>query len=107
MNKDELKGKLKQAKGKVKEKTGELIDDPELQAKGVADQAAGRVQEGFGTAKRKVSDAVEDLTDGTTRRSPVRDPPEGGRSASPSATIAARCYGRGSPRRSRSSSSPS
>ena len=63
MNKDELKGKFKEAKGKVKEEAGELIDDPELQAKGVAEKAAGRVQEGFGAAKRKASDAIEDLTD--------------------------------------------
>ena len=63
MNKDELKGKAEQAKGKVKEKAGELIDDPELQAKGAADQAAGKVREGFGTAKRKVSETIEDLRD--------------------------------------------
>jgi uncharacterized protein YjbJ (UPF0337 family) len=63
MNKDELKGKLKQAKGKVKEEAGELIDDPELQGKGIAEQASGRVQEGFGAAKRKVSEAVEDVAD--------------------------------------------
>jgi uncharacterized protein YjbJ (UPF0337 family) len=63
MNKDELKGKVKQAKGKIKEEAGELIDDPELQAKGIAEQGAGQVQEGFGAAKRKASDAIEDLTD--------------------------------------------
>lgn len=63
MNKDELKGKVKQAKGAIKEKAGELTDDPELQAEGMADKATGKVQEGFGAAKRKVSDAIEDLAD--------------------------------------------
>ena len=63
MNKDELKGKVRQAKGAVKEKAGELTDDPELQAKGVAEKAGGKVQEGFGAAKRKVSEAIEDVTD--------------------------------------------
>jgi uncharacterized protein YjbJ (UPF0337 family) len=63
MNKDEIKGKVKAAKGEIKEKAGEVMDDPELQAKGIADQGAGRVQEGFGAAKRKASDAIEDLTD--------------------------------------------
>ena len=63
MNKDELKGKVKDAKGKIKEKAGELMDDPELQGKGIAEQGAGRIQEGFGAAKRKVSDAIDDATD--------------------------------------------
>jgi len=63
MNKDELKGKVDQVKGKAKEKAGELTDDPELQGEGIADQAGGKVREGFGAAKRKVSDAVEEARD--------------------------------------------
>ena len=63
MNKDELKGKVNQAKGTVKQKAGEAIDDPELQAKGAAERVGGKVQEGFGAAKRKVSDAVEEITE--------------------------------------------
>ena len=63
MNKDELKGKVNQAKGTVKQKAGELIDDPELQAKGAAEREGGKVQEGFGTAKRKVSETIEDITE--------------------------------------------
>jgi uncharacterized protein YjbJ (UPF0337 family) len=63
MNKDELKGKVNQAKGTVKQKAGELTDDPELQVKGAADRAGGKVQEGFGAAKRKVSEGIEELTD--------------------------------------------
>ncbi|HYE91967.1 MAG TPA: CsbD family protein [Terriglobales bacterium] len=63
MNKDELKGKFDQVKGKAKEKAGEMTDSPELQGEGIADQASGKVREGFGAAKRKVSDTVEDLRD--------------------------------------------
>jgi uncharacterized protein YjbJ (UPF0337 family) len=63
MNKDELKGKVNQAKGTAKQKAGELTDDPELQAKGAAERAGGKVQEGFGAAKRKVSEAIEEVTD--------------------------------------------
>jgi uncharacterized protein YjbJ (UPF0337 family) len=63
MNKDELKGKAKQAKGAIKEKAGELADSPDLQTEGVADRASGKVQEGFGAAKRKVSDAIDDVTE--------------------------------------------
>jgi uncharacterized protein YjbJ (UPF0337 family) len=68
MNKDELKGKAKQAKGTVKEKAGELTDSPDLQAEGAVDRAGGKVQEGFGAAKRKVSEGIEDITDGDEER---------------------------------------
>jgi uncharacterized protein YjbJ (UPF0337 family) len=63
MNKDELKGKANQLKGAAKQKAGELTDSPELQGEGVADRAKGKVQEGFGAAKRKVSEGIERATD--------------------------------------------
>jgi uncharacterized protein YjbJ (UPF0337 family) len=63
MNKDELKGKAKQLKGDAKRKAGEFADSPELQAEGLADRAEGRLQEGFGAAKRKVSEGMERLSD--------------------------------------------
>ena len=61
MNKDELEGRKDQLKGKVKQATGDLTDDERLHDEGVADEAAGNVQEGFGRARRKVGDAVEDI----------------------------------------------
>ena len=63
MNKDELKGKAKQAKGAFKEKAGELTDNPDLQVEGKIDQAAGHLQEGLGMAKRKAREAVDDMLD--------------------------------------------
>lgn len=35
-NKDEVEGKWEQAKGYVKDKTGEVTNDPELEAEGAA-----------------------------------------------------------------------
>jgi uncharacterized protein YjbJ (UPF0337 family) len=61
MNKDELSGKAEKLKGKVKQATGDLTDDERLHDEGVADEAAGEVQEGFGRGRRKVGEAVEDL----------------------------------------------
>ncbi len=61
MNKDELDGKMDQIKGKVKQATGDLTDDDRLHDEGVADEASGDVQEGFGRARRKAGDAIEDL----------------------------------------------
>ena len=58
-NKDEVKGKGKQIKGAVKDKVGELIGNPELEAQGEAEQTAGEAQQGVGKARRKTGDAVE------------------------------------------------
>ena len=63
MNKDELDGKLDQAKGRVKQGIGDMTDDERLHDEGVADETSGKVQEGFGKARRKVGDALEDLGD--------------------------------------------
>jgi uncharacterized protein YjbJ (UPF0337 family) len=61
MNRDELEGKKDQLKGKVKQAAGDLTDDERLHDEGVADEAAGDVQEGFGRGRRKLGDAIEDL----------------------------------------------
>lgn len=60
-NKDEIEGKWDQAKGTVKENVGRAIDDREMEAEGQADRAGGNIQEGYGTAKRKVGEAIEDV----------------------------------------------
>ena len=41
MNKDQITGTIKETVGKVQQKTGELIDSPEQQAKGLVKQAEG------------------------------------------------------------------
>jgi uncharacterized protein YjbJ (UPF0337 family) len=60
-NKDEVKGKFDQAKGAVKENVGRATNDPDLESAGQADRAGGNLREGFGTARRKVGDAIEDI----------------------------------------------
>jgi uncharacterized protein YjbJ (UPF0337 family) len=62
-NKDEIEGKFDQAKGKTKEVVGRAVDDRDLEAEGSADRAGGDVKEGFGKARRKVGEAVEDIGD--------------------------------------------
>ena len=63
MNRDELEGKKEQLKGKVKQAAGDLTDDEQLHDEGVADEAAGDVQEGFGRGRRKIGEAIEELGD--------------------------------------------
>ena len=61
MNRDELEGKAEQLKGKVKQGVGDLTDNERLHDEGVADEAAGDVQEGYGKARRKVGETIDDL----------------------------------------------
>jgi uncharacterized protein YjbJ (UPF0337 family) len=66
-NRDEVKGKFDQVKGKIKEKVGGAVDDRELEEEGEADRAGGKVQEGFGKGRRKVGEAIKDLGDSISR----------------------------------------
>jgi uncharacterized protein YjbJ (UPF0337 family) len=61
LNNDEVEGKFDQAKGAVKDKVGEVTGDRDMEAEGEADRASGNVQEGFGTARRKVGETIEDI----------------------------------------------
>jgi uncharacterized protein YjbJ (UPF0337 family) len=63
MNRDELEGKAEALKGKVKQATGDLTDNPELHDEGVADEVAGKTQDTIGRARRKVGETIEDIGD--------------------------------------------
>ena len=63
MNKDELDGKGESVKGKIKQGVGDLTDNDRMREQGAADEMKGDVQEGFGKARRKVGDAIEDVGD--------------------------------------------
>lgn len=60
-NRDEIKGKFDQAKGGLKETAGRALKDRELEEEGTTDRAGGELREGFGTAKRKVGEKIEDI----------------------------------------------
>ena len=60
-NNDEVKGKFDQVKGGIKEKAGQVLNDRELEDEGTGDRAGGELREGFGKAKRKVGEAIEDV----------------------------------------------
>lgn len=66
-NNDELKGKWDQAKGWVKDKTGEATNNPDLEAEGEADRAAGKGEETWGKVKHGVSDTLKDIGDAINR----------------------------------------
>jgi uncharacterized protein YjbJ (UPF0337 family) len=63
MNRDEIKGKAEKAKGYVKDKAGELLNDPELEVEGEIERAVGTAREGVGHAKRKIQEGNEDVAE--------------------------------------------
>ena len=65
MDRDEIKGKARKAKGYAKDKIGESINDPDLEAEGELDRDAGAAREAFGKAKRKVNEGIEEVTEAT------------------------------------------
>lgn len=60
MNWDTLKGDWKQAKGKIKEKWGQLTDDDLTAAEGRQEQLVGRIQERYGKTKEAAQKEVSD-----------------------------------------------
>lgn len=56
MNKDQVKGAVKDAAGKVQRKTGEAIGSPSQQAKGLAKQVEGKTQKAVGDVKESLKD---------------------------------------------------
>lgn len=54
--KNRVRGKVRAAKGKVKETTGRLTGNPQLEDEGVGDQIIGKVQDVAGRVQRKLED---------------------------------------------------
>lgn len=51
MNKDQIKGRVKEAKGKAKEVAGKVVDDKDLEEEGMVEKTIGKVQAGYGDLK--------------------------------------------------------
>jgi len=60
MNKDELKGKAENLKGRVKDALGSLTGDKGKQAEGGVDRARGTIREKFGKAKEETEESVDE-----------------------------------------------
>jgi uncharacterized protein YjbJ (UPF0337 family) len=63
MNRDELDGKTDKMKGRAKQAWGDVTNNERVHDEGVADETSGNVQEGFGKARRKVGDTLDDIAD--------------------------------------------
>lgn len=54
MNKDQIKGRMEEAAGKVKEVTGKVVGNKTLEEKGKVEEVAGKARAGYGDVKSKV-----------------------------------------------------
>lgn len=59
MNKDQAKGRIKEAKGKAKKVTGKVIGDKSMETEGKVDEALGKVQRGYGDLKDDLEDELK------------------------------------------------
>lgn len=58
MNKDQIKGRIHEAKGKVKEVAGKVVGNDELEQKGKIENAAGKAQGKFGDLKSDIKKSI-------------------------------------------------
>ncbi len=63
MNKDQIKGRVEQATGKVKEVAGKVVGNDKLKSEGQGEQVKGKVQAGFGDAKEHAKDQAKKVID--------------------------------------------
>lgn len=59
MHKDEIKGAAKDVSGSLKEAAGKATGNERLEAEGVAERAAGKVQKGVGALKDAARDVLK------------------------------------------------
>lgn len=57
MNKDQVKGRVKEAEGKMKEVAGKVVGNETLEAKGKVQKILGTAQAKFGDVKQHVKDS--------------------------------------------------
>ena len=60
MNKDQVEGRAGEAKGKVKEAAGVLLDDKGMEIEGNVQKNVGKAQAGFGNLKEDIKDVIEE-----------------------------------------------
>lgn len=58
MNKDQVKGAIKDVAGKAQQKAGELTGSEKQQIKGLKNQAEGKIQQSVGDVKEAFDDAA-------------------------------------------------
>jgi uncharacterized protein YjbJ (UPF0337 family) len=60
MNRNQVKGTMKDVAGKVQRKVGEATGSSKQQVKGMAKQAEGKLQKGIGNVQQAADDAEQE-----------------------------------------------
>lgn len=55
MNKDQVKGRIKEAKGAIKETTGKAVGNKDMENEGSVEKSTGKVQAGYGDLKSDIN----------------------------------------------------
>jgi len=63
MNKDQLKGRARSAKGKLKEVAGRTVGNKKLEDEGKRENAGGKVESAWGDAKQDVKKGIKSVGD--------------------------------------------
>jgi uncharacterized protein YjbJ (UPF0337 family) len=59
INKDQIKGRVEEMKGSIKEATGKLVGDETLEAKGNIQKNLGKLQEKLGDVRQDAKDSLK------------------------------------------------
>lgn len=59
MNKDQIKGRVKEVTGNMKKNLGRAGGDADLEAEGAVEEVSGKIQKKFGDAKRNISKKID------------------------------------------------
>jgi len=62
-NDNEIRGKINEAAGSVKENIGRASGDINMENEGADQRFGGKVEGGLGKARRKISEGLDDLGD--------------------------------------------
>ena len=62
MDKDQVKGRTKEATGEIKEHVGRALGDRDLESRGHAQEQEGKLQKDLGDTKEAAKDKLEDIT---------------------------------------------
>ncbi len=68
MNKDQIKGTVKDLTGKVQEEAGKLAGNRKQEAKGIYKQVTGKAEVRLGDAKERAHDAINAVKDAVHHR---------------------------------------
>jgi uncharacterized protein YjbJ (UPF0337 family) len=66
-NDNEVRGKIDEVSGAVKQHIGRATGDVNLEDEGAGQRAGGNLESGFGKVRRKVSEGLDDLSDKINR----------------------------------------